>query len=85
MPFKCRLNLKLLFFYIFCSGSSLADFNLKRDPISFSKRSESLHINRRMVHKYVVTVFLLNKAISLSITKPFYDSVRQSVILLSIL
>jgi hypothetical protein len=34
-----------------------------------------------MVDKNVLTVFLLNKAIPFSVTKPFYNPVRQSVIL----
>jgi hypothetical protein len=81
--FECRVDLALLFFYIFCGGSAIAHFDLKGNPVSFRERAEAWHIDRRMVHKNVVTFFLLDKAISFPVTKPFYDSVRQSVILLS--
>jgi hypothetical protein len=82
MPLNFKIRIKLLFFYIFCGRSSIAYFDLEGNMVSFGQGPKSWHIDRGMVHKYVVTFFLLDKAISFSVAKPFYDSVRQNVILL---
>jgi hypothetical protein len=37
-----------------------------------------------MVHKDIVTFLLFDKAITLFVTKPFYNSVWQDVVLLSL-
>jgi hypothetical protein len=58
-------------------------FNLKAHPVTFIERSEPWHIDRRMVNKQILTIFLLNKSKPFSFTEPLHYSFSQSVDLLS--
>jgi len=61
-----------------CNPSTPDDRNLDGDPVTFCEGLESGRIDGRKVNKYIWTVFLFNKTISLFITKPLYDSLCQS-------
>ncbi len=68
---------------IFGFRSPVAFFHLKAYALAINERFKSGHVDTGMMNKQVLTVFLLNKAKSLSLIKPFYSSFSQSDDLLS--
>ena len=68
---------------VFGHRASITLFYVKAHTVTFSQGLESRHINGGVVNKYVLTVFLFNKAISLFFTKPLYCSFCQGANLLS--
>lgn len=71
---QCELNLG----DVLGHRPSVALFNVKADLLTFSETFEPRHVDRGVVHKYILPVFLCNEAESLFITKPFYCSLCQS-------
>ncbi len=61
-------------------GTSRAVFNFKTHPFTFSKCSESLHGNCRVVDEQITAFIFLDKAVPLPIIKPFYCSFRQNIV-----
>lgn len=51
--------------------------NLKGNPIAFVERPEPVCVNAGMMNKYIRSVFLLNKAVTLTAVEPFYDAVNH--------
>ena len=64
----------LQFYDVLCCRSFLTIDNLKADAVTLGQRLETLCLNSGMMHEYILTSILLNKAKSFCIIKPLYCS-----------
>jgi len=51
--------------------------------VTFVQRLETASVDTGMMDKYILSIFLLNKAVAFAIAKPFYCSISHRDILLS--
>ena len=53
-------------------------FDVKSNTVAFVKRPESACIDAGMVDEYILTIFLLDKAITFTIIKPLHNTICHS-------
>ena len=73
-PMRSQPYVVLQFYDVLRCRSFLTIDNLEADAITLGQRFESLCLNSGMMHEYILTSILLDKAKPLCIIKPLYCS-----------
>ena len=77
LPFSGLLR-SLSDFHIYSMRAFGPLFYVKRYLIAFVERPESVRIDSGMMYEYICTIFLLDKAITLTIVEPFHYTICHS-------
>jgi hypothetical protein len=68
--------------YIGCGRTFGTLFDVEGDPVTFVERPEAGGVDSRMMNENIGTVFLLDKAKSLTVIEPLHDTICHAEFLL---